>query len=553
MADPNAQDQQYDPREAIHNILRIVRRNTLQVVFTTLVALVLGLFLAELWPDKYESMTQFVLREQNIIDDSAILSDLEEVPLPKKLETLANELRSSRRIGAVLDELQWPVYLQTATSPAKRRDLLIKVAENLEVAMEPDPTGATNISLTFQWTDPRMAANFVNRMRDHWIGLVVDGHRSAIFEKLQRAETIVADREQAYSDALAEVQRFQAENNTPELLTIELNQELQAEFEVRLAEARAAHVAAVDTIAELEATLETLDPMVPQVVEPDDPERAQLMVELDAARAQLAELTGRYTDANPKVVDAKAKLEKAKAALAEAGGPIEDLTEMVPNPDYLETAQALEVAKDSERSFAAQVDQLERDLAEVESRLRVLPKIKQELDRLEAKVEVTRSAMKMAQVEVQPIRERVRLLRAADDRSRGNLEAIAGAAFEILDTGVEPEDPVLPMAPILLAVSLLGGLALGIALPVGLDLLKTSFTSASDVQRALGVPVLGTVDLILTRRDMRARAIQRTLSVMTMLLVLAALGMAYYIYRYQPEVLPASLHQQLRDLRMALT
>ena len=553
MADPQALDTQYDPREALQNILRVVRRNTLQVAFTTLVALMLGMFLAELWPNKYESMTQFVLREQNIIQDSAILSDLQDVPLPKKLETLTSELRSSRRIGAVLDELQWPVYLQTATSPAQRRDLLIKVAENLDVTMEPDPTGATNVSLSFRWTDPRMAANFVNRMRDHWIGLVIDGHRRALFDRVERAESVVAERERTYADALANVHHFQAEHDTLALLTVELNQEMQAELELRLVEASAAHLAAAGAISELEAKLATMDPKVPQIVAPDNPDRAKLMVEAETAESELKGLVAKYTETHPKVVAARAKAAETKAKLAAAGGPIEDLTVWVTNTEFVLTAQALELARDGERSYNAQVSQLERDLSEVEKRLRILPKVQRDLDQLEAKVEVARAAVMLAQVEVQPIRERVRLLRAADNQSRGDLEAIVGSPFEILDIGVEPEDPVLPMAPILIALALMGGLALGIALPIGLDLLKTSFTTATDITRTLGIPVLGTVDLILTQRDIRARAIQRALTVLTMVLVLAALGMAFYIYRYQPEVLPASLHQQLRDLRMALT
>ena len=100
-----------DPREAFQDLVRAVRRNVLRVAFTAMVCAIFGAAVAMTWPDKYESSTQFVLREWHIVDDSAILGDLQDISLPSKLKTLENELRSRKRIDMVLNELQWGEWL----------------------------------------------------------------------------------------------------------------------------------------------------------------------------------------------------------------------------------------------------------------------------------------------------------------------------------------------------------------------------------------------------------------------------------------------------------
>ena len=68
------------------------------------------------------------------------------------------------------------------------------------------------------------------------------------------------------------------------------------------------------------------------------------------------------------------------------------------------------------------------------------------------------------------------------------------------------------------------GIALGVIPPVLKELTRSSYGSVKEVSRSLGVPVLGAVDLILTRRDVRARLVQQALTMTTMLLVLMALA-----------------------------
>ena len=116
--------QQGDAREALDEVLRAIRRNRVRVVFTTLVVLLLGVALSMLWPNKYESSTKFALRDWYVVADSVLLEELGDLPLQKKLKSLENELRSRKRVEAVMNELQWPEWQDTAGKESERRILL---------------------------------------------------------------------------------------------------------------------------------------------------------------------------------------------------------------------------------------------------------------------------------------------------------------------------------------------------------------------------------------------------------------------------------------------
>jgi hypothetical protein len=184
----------------------------------------------------------------------------------------------------------------------------------------------------------------------------------------------------------------------------------------------------------------------------------------------------------------------------------------------------------------------------------MLPVVRSELARLQADVTLKGELLSEAKTEVQPLREKVTQLRAqsfgVDAQGFGTVQS---GPFEILETGVEPDNPVLPITVIILAVSIVVGVLVGTLGPVLAEMTRSSFGTVKEVSRSLGVPVLGAVDIILTARDVRARRVQQALTYVTMTLVLLSLAAAIWIYQFNPQVLPSALLRTLREVRMALT
>lgn len=543
-----------DPREALSALVAAIRRNLVRVVFTTLLFLMVGIALAMIWPNKYESSTSFTVNEASVIVDNTMVNEVKEIALQKKLAALEANFKSRKRIEAVMDELQWKEWLDTSTSPAQKRDLGLKIKKNLDVAMNTELTGRINVTLTFQWTSPDKAAAFVNRMRDSWIKLVIDAHRRGIEDQKEEAERRLLEREKEYQDALAARRTYEQENKVPKLGDFETNNAQKATLLQTIAQNNAELNAVVTKIVNLRAELKLIPREIETTKPPEDPQQAQAWTRFKAAKAKFDETSDRYREGSTMYKRAQSDVEKAEKDLLAVGGePTMDMVQ-IDNPLY--TAKALELSQESTRENELQeaLAVYNAQLEEVEQNLERLPRVMMDMERLKADVDSAALLVAQAKVEIQPLREQVKTARAANTvvgQSTGSAES--GAAFEILESGIEPEHPVLPIGAVLMAVSLLLGVGVGLAGPVVSEFTRSSFGSVKEVSRNLGVPVLGAVDMILTTRDVRARHVQSVLSITTMILVLVAMGTALYIYAFHREALPPAVVRGIRDLQMALS
>ncbi len=550
--------QQTDPREALQEVLRAIKRNKPRVVFTTAVVSLLGVALSLLWPNKYESSTMFVLRDWHVVADAVLLEELADIPLAKKLKTLENELRSRRRVESVLNELNWPEWLDTTGKESDRRDLLLKIGENLVVAMDSDVTGAHNIVLSFSWTSPRKAKEFVNRLRDTWIQLTLESYKKRLEEQKDRMEGTWRERQADHTAALAAVKQYEREHDVPGLLSTDVNNELRAQYEIKLAEAKTQLVTVAGELQRIESEQQAVDKETLQPVTPSTKQQAELLVKLQGLEPQLKAasdpVTG-YTPLHPKRKQVQAEYDSLLAQLKEAGyDPEQGLLAQQVNPLWVSMEAQRQVALTRERELTALVTGTQHELDEVRRRLEAIPVVTADLAQLNAEVVIKGQLVGEAMLELQPLREKVIQLRSqsfgVDSQGIGTIQS---GPFEILDTGVEPEDPVLPITAIILAVALVLGVLIGAMGPVLAEMTRSSFGTVKEVSRSLGVPVLGAVDLILTARDMRAQRVQRGLTYATMALVLISLAAAIWIYYAHAEQLPDALRRTLREVRMALT
>jgi hypothetical protein len=513
----------------------------------------MGVFLTMLWPAKFQSETQFLLREVRIVFDADLLEDLTDIPLSKKLLSLTKELKSMNRVSAVLQELQWKEWLETAGNPARRKAFYLKVAKNLDVDMEADVTGGINATLTFQWTTRKTAVDFVNRLRDAWIKRVLDTHRQGLENRKEESERIVLDRQQAYNDSLEALRTYEEENRVPSLSTLEINHEMKSEYQVKLSDAQAGLQTTVSRLTALEQELIVIDPEYEVNLMPTDPEQGKAYLKLIKAEEVFSEIGDKYMPAHRKYKNAEAGMLKAAAMLKELGGKPESANDLAGNPLYLAKASQLVTIQQNQSELKALVDTYESELAIIDERLSKLPIVTMDLARLKEQVGIAATLLSEAKLDVQPLRDQVRLLRSSNSSVNQFTENAGGKAFEIIDIGIEPEYAVLPIGALIMALSLVLGVGLGLAGPVLAELTRSSFGSVKEVSRNLGVPVLGAVDMILTARDVRARTVQSTLTLTTMVLVLAALSTALFIYAEYPNVLPATVLRSLRDVTMALT
>jgi len=563
--------QPVDAREAIQEILRAIRRNTVRVIFTTLVFLMIGYGLTLVWPTKFESQTKFQMRDPGMLmgaiqavsrEDLGGLSEL------KKVDALTAELRSRKRIEDVMSELQWPEWLETAGKESDRRDLVRKFGENLKVEMMRDVTGVYMVTLTFRWTSPRKVTDFVNKLRDSWMQLTREGFQQKLEDDNDNQEAVLR---QAREDLLAaqnNLVAYNKETGADKLMSADAYHQLMVQYELDENRDKAELESKLNEISRLKDELDALPPELEVPAEaltaptfpPGSPE-ALAFAKLQATRTALAELATKYLPTHPQVKLKRRDYDEAlKAAqtLGVAEGPPTAAgpppgPQKVKNPAYVDKAEALQVAQTRKGELESSLKANAASQLEVRSKLEQLPSVQVELDRLAKEIEIKQQLVAEQETAMAPLKQQLNKMRAQSFGTDSSGMQAAAGPFDILETGVEPDYPVIPIGAIIMAVSLVMGVVLGVSGPILAQVTRSSFGTVKEVSRTLGVPVLGAVDLILTARDIRARMTQRMLTYATMVLVLASLATALYIYRTHEYVLPSALLRTIRNVKMALT
>ena len=79
----------------------------------------------------------------------------------------------------------------------------------------------------------------------------------------------------------------------------------------------------------------------------------------------------------------------------------------------------------------------------------------------------------------------------------------------MIDPPTTPREPSAPNRPLLLAGVLLAGLATGFGVAFALGHLRGTFATTADLERTIGLPVLGAVTLALTHAAISEQRRQR--------------------------------------------
>ena len=196
---------------------------------------------------------------------------------------------------------------------------------------------------------------------------------------------------------------------------------------------------------------------------------------------QLDELLLQYTWDHPDVIGTNQQLENLKR----------DFVAPVLSNDSVGSQIALADLARSRATATADVAALEATVAEYADRLDTLraatatiPEIEDEYRKLNRNYDVYKERYE----DFLKRRERARVLNERD-LTQSNVE------FRIIEPPRTLPRPVEPNRPLLITLIFLGSWAMGVAIPILLDLIRPSVSSLSDIAKVTEYPVLGTVSM----------------------------------------------------------
>ncbi|MEI9928153.1 MAG: XrtA system polysaccharide chain length determinant [Sphingomonas sp.] len=225
------------------------------------------------------------------------------------------------------------------------------------------------------------------------------------------------------------------------------------------------------------------------------PARARLA----AIQGQLAEARARgWTDNHPDVIALRSQLAQAQAAARSE--PLSGGSAAASNPLYL-SLQSMRADKQSQVAGLTQRKaSIEGDLAKLQAAMTDNPAAATEQSQIDRDYQVLKDQYDKLLAQ----REQVRIQSQAQS-------ATDQAKFSVIDPPTQPRAPTAPNRPVLLTGVLIAGLGAGLAVAFMLGRLQTTFSTAGRLEKASGMPVIGSIGEVLTQAQLAMRRKRLTL------------------------------------------
>ena len=212
------------------------------------------------------------------------------------------------------------------------------------------------------------------------------------------------------------------------------------------------------------------------------------------AQAQLAQLRGRgLTDEHPDIVATERQVELLRRQVASEGP---NSVSGQPNPAYTSLVSIRAERQANLEALQARRAAIQSDIAALMASQATEPEVAAEANRISRDYEVLRKKYD----ELLQDREEIRL-RGQVENERSSFK------FDLIDPPVVPQKPAAPNRPLLLFGVLIAGIGAGCGAAFALGQLRSTFSTASKLEKSVGLPVIGSISLTMkeSARAMRAK------------------------------------------------
>ncbi|MBJ7502226.1 MAG: chain-length determining protein [Sphingopyxis sp.] len=206
--------------------------------------------------------------------------------------------------------------------------------------------------------------------------------------------------------------------------------------------------------------------------------------QLAGAQNELSSMRARgLTDAHPDVIALKSQIASLKAMADREGAGGGGMQ----NPAYASLAAMRAERQATVSALSARKSQLMGDISKITTQQIQNPGIAAEYDRINGEY----TAFKAQYDKLLAQREQVRM--------RGEVQTETDAIkVELLDPPSKPTSPAAPNRPLFLTLVLLAGIGGGVGAAFGLAQVRTSYATAAKLERASGLPVIGSITEVVT-------------------------------------------------------
>ncbi|MDP6989470.1 MAG: hypothetical protein QF903_08320, partial [Planctomycetota bacterium] len=456
------------------------------------------------------------------------------------------------RIRFVVEKLKWAEYL---TLPREEQyEYLQDIQEALTVTVprKNKDVGSTFVTIEFLNANAQRAEEFLRELRTAWIEQVVERDRDKIKMEYGKLLEQQATKEKELRREHRQLTELRGRYGlSPTQPTPGSNRERAEDpaylrlmdLETRIEALKLEGAAAEATVEELRVQLEETDERVQEVAYVEGQTYDEKLEELRAERAEHLS-TLRTSGYRP----AHSAYRKLQHLIETVEGNIEELEKLVtrgevqeswvPNEAWLQLNGRLAAAELDLVLVNKEREELEERFTEDEEMLRQLQDVyREDSEHSEA---ITRLTTSLADLDILLQRKKQQM---------EFIETSSGNPFQIMQDVVAPSTPSEPNPFLIVAFSLVAGLALGAGSAVMAEFSRSSFKSAADIGAVMLVPVLGVVEAIVTRKQVRRRLLRRIAVGSSSSVLIGAVVFVTWAWATNPELLAPEVLEGIEEFR----
>ena len=439
----------------------------------------LGWLVVALIPNSYESQARISVEMQSILSDKVGVDARERKKNMERVqETLASTVNLEKVVrGTALNQ-----------SVATDRELSSKVEmlrKSIEIKSEKDNlfeiTAKSSASNFSDAENAVLARDIVQKMIDIFVEENLSGDRDETSQTIKFLDAQLAQREKALQEVEQKRVQFETENLGLLPGVGSISQRM---------EAARAELGQIDSqISQASGSLAALNGQLAGT----PPSIATPGIGSGGARAQLAQMEANlagarargWTDSHPDIISMKNEIAalRVQAGKEPAGGG----GYRTPNPAYSSLQSMRAERQASLAALQARKNALQGDMAQLASKQTLEPGVAAEMSRINRDHEVLKSQYDKLLTD----REQIKL--------RGQVESETDSLkFRVIDPPSSPRSPAAPNRPLLLAMVLIAGIGGGVGTAFAMGHVQTSYPTAARLEKASGLPVIGSVSQILT-------------------------------------------------------
>ncbi|MES3152668.1 XrtA system polysaccharide chain length determinant [Sphingomonas faeni] len=464
---------------------------------------VLGWLLVSQIPSRYESTARVFVQMQNILPSSM---DAAPQATQTNIDTIRTTLVSAVNLQKVVRGTD---LANTVSSDRDVADRVAGLAQNIKVTSQQDNL----FQITTTAASPKLARQITQKLIDIFVEQNLAGDRTNTTQSLAFLDQQLAVRQKQLADAEAKRADFQnrylgslpGTGSVADRIGASRTQMSQVDGD--LAAAQSSLAAVQGQMAGTPATVAGAG----GVAGAAGPARARLQ----AIQGQLADARARgYTENHPDIVALKSQLAAATAAARNeplSGGSGAGSAQ---NPLYASLQSMVADKQATVASLRMRRSQLQGDLDQLNAKLAGDPEVAAEQGSIDRDYQVLKDQYDQLLTQ----REQIAL--------RGQAQTQTDRVkFSVIDPPTMPRMPSAPNRMLLLSGVLIAGLAAGIGAAFALGQLRTTFATSTRLEKAAGMPVIGSIGEVVTRiqSEQRRRGFRMFLG------GTAALGAAYVL------------------------